>query len=169
MRIESSVTSVSWIPSEAITGMPKSTFEAGLTHYDDPPPDVLDDLEAWRDADRFRFANRLSAWIEVEGDRIVDAGYTGVGLIGATTVRLATRAATLEAFPLPDLQEPPEITETSARFVQTAGGRTGLPAPRRVNHPPFVQFSAPIAWTSLALTIHADGTADFDVAGASTS
>ena len=34
MRIESTVTSVSWIPSEAITGMPKSAFEVGFTHYD---------------------------------------------------------------------------------------------------------------------------------------
>ena len=173
MRIESSVTSVSWIPSEAITGMPKSVFEVGFTHYDDPLPDVLGadvrgSLEQWRDENRFRFANQLSAWIEVEGDQIVDAGYSGGGMIGVTTVKLATKTATVETFPLPDIQEPPEITATSARFVQTAGGRTGLPAPRRVSHPPFVQFTPPIAWTSLALTIHADGTADFDVAGAST-
>jgi hypothetical protein len=38
MRIESSVTSVSWIPSEAITGMAKVPFEAGFTHYDVPRP-----------------------------------------------------------------------------------------------------------------------------------
>ena len=59
MRIESSVTSLSWIPSEAVTGMNKAAFEAGFTHYDEPPPDVLDDLEELRDADRFRFANHL--------------------------------------------------------------------------------------------------------------
>ena len=41
MRIESSVTSVSWIPSEAIEGLAKLPFEAGLTHYDQAPPDVL--------------------------------------------------------------------------------------------------------------------------------
>src|SRR6476620_2957471 len=163
MRIDSTVTSVSWIPSEAISGMPKSVFEVGFTHYDDPLPDELASLERWREENRFRFANQLSAWIEVEGDQIVDAGYSGGGMIG-----VATETATVETFPLPDIQEPPEITATSARFVQTAGGRTGLPAPRRVNHPPFVQFTPPIAWTSLSLTIHADGTADFDVAGAST-
>jgi hypothetical protein len=168
MRIESSVTSVSWIPSEAITGMPRSFFDVGFTHYDDPLPDVLEDLTKWRDENRFRFANQLSAWIEVEGDQIVDAGYSGGGMIGVTTVNLASKTATVETFPLPDIQEPPEITATSAKFVQTAGGRTGLPAPRRVNHPPFVQFTPPIAWTSLALTIHADGTSDLDVAGAST-
>ncbi len=59
MRIESSVTSISWIPSEAITGMTKMPFEAGVTHYDEPPPDVIDGLDALRAADRFRFANEL--------------------------------------------------------------------------------------------------------------
>ncbi len=38
MRIESSVTSVSWIPSEAIEGLPKLPFELGIGHYDEPPP-----------------------------------------------------------------------------------------------------------------------------------
>ena len=169
MRIESSVTSVSWIPSEAVTGMTKSAFEAGFTHYDEPLPDVIEDLEALRLADRFRFANRLEAWIDVEDGRIVAAGYTGGGAIGATTVRLGSKdLATLEAFPLPDKQEPPEIGATGVRFVQTAGGRTGVPAPRRVSHPPFVQFTAPIAWTSLALEINTDGTSSFEVVGAST-
>jgi Cyclic nucleotide-binding domain len=51
--------------------------------------------------------------------------------------------------------------------VQTTGGRTGLPAPRRVKHPPFVQFRAPTVWTTLALTIFADGTSSFEVLGAS--
>ena len=51
--------------------------------------------------------------------------------------------------------------------MQTTGGRTGLPAPRRVKHPPFVQFRAPTVWTTLALTIRADGTSSFEVVGAS--
>ena len=41
MRIESSVTSISWIPSEAVAGMTKSVFEIGFSHYDDAPPDDL--------------------------------------------------------------------------------------------------------------------------------
>ena len=36
----------------------------------------LDELQA---ADRFRFVNRLEAWIEVEDGRIVDAGQRGGG------------------------------------------------------------------------------------------
>ena len=41
MRIESSVTSVSWIPSEAVTGVTKGAFETGFAHYDDAPPDDI--------------------------------------------------------------------------------------------------------------------------------
>jgi len=166
MRIESSVTSISWIPSEAVTGMTKLPFEVGVTHYDNPPPDVIDDLEGLGAADGFRFANRLRAWIEVENGKIVDRGYTGGAVMGSTTVRLG-KQATFQAIGFPELQREPEVTATSVRFVQTAGGRPGIPAPRRVRHPPFVQLKGPTVWTTLALTIGADGTARFDLAGAS--
>jgi hypothetical protein len=66
MRYESSVTSVSWIPSEAVEGIVRYGFDVGPGHYDDPPPDTLGDLHEWRAADRFRFANQLRAWIEVD-------------------------------------------------------------------------------------------------------
>ena len=39
MRVESAVTSVSWIPSEAVAGLAKMGFTAGAVRYDDPPPD----------------------------------------------------------------------------------------------------------------------------------
>jgi hypothetical protein len=168
MRVESSVTSVSWIPSEAVTGpVLKGTFESGFTSYDDPPPDTIDDLDRWRAEGRFRFANRLQAWAEVEHGRIVDAGCTGGGLMGATTVRLAKLRATFQPVALPDIRPEPTRTDDAVTFVQTTGGRTGLPAPRRVKHPPFLQFRAPTVWTTLALTIRADGTSSFEVLGAS--
>src|SRR5690242_14347672 len=131
-RFESSVTAVSWIPSEAITGPSKVPFEMGVTHYDSPPPDRLDSIEELRTSDRFREANELRAFIEVEDGRIVDAGHLGKGHIGATTVRVGPAAVRFPAVHLPDLQPEPEIGETSARFVQTVGGRMGLPTPRPV-------------------------------------
>jgi hypothetical protein len=167
MRIESSVTSLSWIPSEAVTGLNKAVFGSGFAHYDEPPPDVVDDLKALRAADRFRFVNRLAAWVEVDGGRIVAAGYSGGGLMGSTTVRVGRRDATFAALGLPDLQREAEISATEARFVQTTGGRTALPAPRRVRRPPFVQLKAPTVWTTLALTIGADGSAEHELLGAS--
>ncbi len=167
MRIESSVTSISWIPSEAVTGMTKLPFDVGIGHYDVPPPDVIDDLGGLRAADRFRFANELRAWIEVEGGRVVDYGHEGGGHIGSTTLRLVGRQVAFQAVPLPDLRPEPEVASDSVRFVQTAGGRTGVPAPRHVNHPPFVQLAAPLAWTTLALTIHANGDSEYDLVGAS--
>ncbi len=166
-RFESSVTAVSWIPSEAITGPSKIPFEFGVTHYDQPPPDHLDDLEELRTTDRFREANELRAFIEVEDGRIVRAGHLGQGHIGATTVRVGPAAVRFPAVQLPDIQHEPEIGPDSVRFVQTVGGRMGLPTPRPVPHKPFVQFWPSIAWTTLALTINADGTSSHELVGAS--
>jgi hypothetical protein len=166
-RFESSVTAVSWIPSEAITGPSKIPFEFGVTHYDEPPPDQLDDLEQLRTSDRFREANELRGFIEVEDGKIVGAGHLGQGHIGATTVRVGPAALRFPAVHLPDIQADPEVGASSVRFVQTVGGRMGLPTPRPVPHKPFVQFWPSIAWTTLALTINADGSSSHELVGAS--
>jgi hypothetical protein len=60
-----------------------------------------------------------------------------------------------------------EIGDGWVRFTQTAGGRTGMPAPRSVRGKPYFQINSAIAWTTLALTIHADGTSEHELAGAS--
>jgi hypothetical protein len=194
MRHESCVTSLSWIPSEAVTGTTRVFFDAGFTHYDEPPPAVLGDIEELRAADRFRFANVLRAWIDVdESGRITTGGYGGGGLMGATTIRLGSLSRTFQAVALPDLRREPERGRAQSgggreargreqqsagageteqdgrwmRFVQTVGGRTGLPAPRPVRHPPFVQWHAPLVWTTLSLTLYADGRSEYAVVGAS--
>ncbi|MFZ0179177.1 MAG: cyclic nucleotide-binding domain-containing protein [Candidatus Dormiibacterota bacterium] len=167
MRIESSVTSISWIPSEAVQGLTKVPFEMGLAHYDDPPPDHVDSLAALQEADRFRFANHLSAWIEVDGGRIVDRGQAGGGQIGSTTIRLGGRGMTFAAVAFPDKRPVPVAGDGWVRFTQTAGGRTGVPAPRKVNRPPFIQLAAPLAWTSLTLTLFSDGRSLHELTGAS--
>jgi Cyclic nucleotide-binding domain len=168
MRYESSVTSVSWIPSEAVTGSMRVAFDVGIGRYDDPPPDEITDLAGLQAADRFRFANPLRAWIEVAPDgRIADAGYAGGGMIGSTTIRLGALKYRFQAAKLPDIQHAPEFGDGWVRFAQTVGGRTGAPMPRRVSRKPFVQWQAPLVWTTLALTLHADGRAQFEMPGAS--
>jgi hypothetical protein len=140
----------------------------GISHYDDPPPDRIDDLGALRDADRFRYANHLEAWVEVDhGGNITDAGYTGGGMMGATTLRLRGSSVTIPAVAFPDLRPEPLIEDCRAVFTQTAGGRTGAPMPRRVDRPPFVQITAPTAWTTLRLVLEANGSSRFEVVGAS--
>ena len=168
MRHSSSVTSVSWIPSEAIPGPMKIPFSLGIGHYDPPLPGELGDLVEWRDADRFRFANNLAAWIEVDdGGTITDCGHTGQGLIGSTTLRLGPSSVTFTAFSYPDLQNEPERGDGWVKFQQTVGGRTGAPMPRTVSRKPFVQLSAPTVWTTLEMTLHADGRSEWEMTGAS--
>ena len=169
MRIESSVTSISWIPSEAIEGMPKLPFEIGIGHYDPPPPDSLSrgDLAVLRDEDRYREANELKAWIDVEDGKIVGHGYSGGGYVGSTTFRFGIKDVVVPGVAFEVLRSEPEVSGDSVRFVQTVGGRAGFPAPRRVKQKPFVRVHSATAWTTLALTIRADGSSEHEVVGAS--
>ena len=167
MRVESSVTSITWIPSEAISGMPKMPFEMGIAHYDEPPPDRIDDLEALHENDLFREANELKAWIEVDDGEIVDQGYSGEGRIGVTRIKLGSREIAFAAVQYPLLQAEPEIGDGWVKFVQSAGGHMGLPAPRRVRGKPFMRIKSASAWTTLQLIIYADGTSKHSLVGAS--
>ncbi len=172
MEVRSSITTISWIPSEAVEGLADAAFKAGFTHYDLAPPDMIGPdvasaLEELRQADRFRFANHLAAAADFDDDgRCVRANYLGGGAIGSTTVRFGKRF-TVAAVSLPDRQAEPEIGDGWVRFVQTAGGRTGVPAPRPVRRAPFVQFLAPIAWSTVELVLFADGRAEGRLVGAS--
>ncbi|HEY5193078.1 MAG TPA: hypothetical protein VIJ39_04285 [Solirubrobacteraceae bacterium] len=48
MRHKSKITSLSWIPSEAVEGIMRIPFDAGIAHYDPPPPEKINDLKALR-------------------------------------------------------------------------------------------------------------------------
>jgi hypothetical protein len=167
-RHESVVTSLSWIPTEAIEGAQRLAFDSGITHYDPPPPAEGMNVERLRDEDRFRFANELRAFIAVDrSGKIVDCGYEGRGLMGTTLVNLKAVKHRFQAVQLPTIQREPELGDGWVRFVQTCGGRTGVPAPRRVRRRPFVQWQAPLVWTTLTLTLHADGRSEQALIGAS--
>jgi hypothetical protein len=139
----------------------------GVAHYDDPPPDKLEDLEALREADAFREANELRAWVEFDDGKPSLYGYSGGGHIGITRIKLGRRELAFAAVQYPLLQAEPEVGDGSVTFRQSAGGHMGLPAPRRVSGKPFFKIRSASAWTTLALTIHADGSYEHEVVGAS--
>lgn len=173
MRIERSITTVSWIPSDVMEGMGKMATRMKMAHHDPPPPDSLGSdvpaaLDELQSNDRFRFANQLRAYVDVdESGRITGHGYSGGGMIGATTVGLGVGSITIPAIKLDDRQGEPDVTSERVRFTQTVGGRTGAPMPRAVKHAPFVQYRAPTVWTTLELTIWADGRHEGKMVGAS--
>jgi hypothetical protein len=154
MRIESSVTSVSWIPSE---GVPQLPIEIGSFHYGTPPPEALDGADLLHAARAFPGANELRAWIEVKDGQVVDCGQEGRTGTGATRFRLGFQEVVFPAVAFPPLRPPHLVTERAVRFVQTAGARLALPSPRRLRHKPFFQLTSAPIWTTLALTIHTDG------------
>lgn len=179
MRLTATTTSLSWIPSDSVWGPLKLGFDLGLSHWDQPMPDRLAgvaDIDALHEEGRFRFANILQVWADVEDGRIVGHGFgERSGLImGETTVRLARGGVTFAAVGLPVLRSA-EVSQdgtadgsgSSVVFRQTAGGRTAIPLPRPVPHPPFVRWQAPLVWTTLDLTLRADGTSEGRMVGAS--
>jgi hypothetical protein len=167
MRVSSSVTSISWIPSEAIAGITRLPFDLHVTHYDDPPPDHIDDIDDLHRRGAFRFANLLRAWVEVEDGRIVDVGQDGRELLSKTLVGLGRMSVGFSPTAFPMLRDPPDWGSESATFTQTAGGRPGVPAPRVVQGRPFVKLEGPNVWTTLSLTLGADGTSTWSLVGAS--
>lgn len=170
-RVRGRITSISWIPDEAVTGMAKVSFDHGLTHYDQPPPDVVrdvDELRRWAEADRFRFANHLSAWADVENGVVVDAGFDedSVVVMGGSTLQLGPFSTRLAATPLPEVRHDPVLVRDRASLTQSAGGRAALPAPRRVTRAG-LRVLAPLVWTTLQVTLAADGTVRAELTGAS--
>ena len=172
-RHTAAVTTLSWIPSEAIEDAPllKAPFSMHLMHYDTPPPDRLPDvsLEELADNDAFRFAHRLAVSIDVDDGRVVAARYEGDsrGVMGGTTIGLGNLGARLRSVPMPLLRDEPVVTATSVTFEQTFGGRTGWPAPRLVDDRPYARWRAPLVWTTLRVTLYADGHTDVTMPGAS--
>jgi len=136
-------------------------------HYDDPPADQIDDVQALARSGAVRFINQQRAWLEVDNGSIVGHGQSGRGWMGRTKLGFGSRMILYPTIGMPDLRPEPVSTSESVRFVQTTGGRPALPLPRKLNRPPFVQIIPPIVWTTLALTIQADGSATHEVVGAS--
>jgi hypothetical protein len=118
--------------AEAVSGLTKAGFTAGIVHYDDPPPDAITDLAGLHAAEPFRFANHLAAWIDVRDGHVADAGYSGRGYITRTRMRAGSlREVTFQPAEFPEIKATPEISATGARFTQATGGRTGRRSPGR--------------------------------------
>jgi Cyclic nucleotide-binding domain len=167
VRIQSSVTAVSWVPAESVEGGQRLQFHVGAAQYDDPPPTHLDDLEALLAAGRARLANRLEGHLEVDQGRVVAAGQGGQGYVGAAREAAGAAQVGFAAVPLPDLRPEPETGDGWVRFTQTAGGLLSLGLPCRQGPGDATRLAAPAAWTTLTLTLHADGRSDLALAGAS--
>lgn len=166
MRVESKITSVSWIPSESVSGLSRQFIQL-VSHYDPPPPDHLERLDALRASDRFRFANVLEAWVEFDGNVPVAHGAHGALLMGSSTGHFGPISLTVKGIEMPTIRPEADVGDGWVRMHQTAGGRTAFPLPRRRTTAPFLRVQSPIVWTTLELTLHANGSAQGMMTGAS--
>jgi Cyclic nucleotide-binding domain len=166
MRVDASATAITWLPFAALDRMPVVPLELAVAHYDEPPPEVVPELDELRRQDAFREANELVAWIEVDGGEIVDHGQSGRSLIGEGP-ELEAQQVSFTTVEFPVIQPEPEVGDGWVRFTQTVGGRIGLPAPRRVVGRPYFHVGAVSAWTTLELLVRADGTSEARLVAAS--
>jgi Cyclic nucleotide-binding domain len=160
MRIESSVTAITWLPFAALDALPELPIGIAVAHYDEPPPVVLGDLDELRDADRFREANQLLGWIEIDRGRIVDYGRDGRSVVTGAGLELDGGQIAFPAIEFPVLRPEPEVGNGYVRFQQTVGGRIGFPVPRPLRGRGYFHIGSAQAWTTLELVIRADGSSD---------
>ena len=173
MEVRSSVTAISWIPSEAVTGLTDAAFKAGFTHYDPAPPDAIGPdvpatIEDLRIADRFRFANHLVAVAEFDDDgRCVRPSYTGAGAIGATTVRFGKRFTVAAVQPARSPGRARDRRRLGALQPDRGWAHRAARATSRSPAAVRAATSRRSAWSTLELVLHADGRAEGRLVGAS--
>lgn len=167
MRIESSVTAITWLPFAVLDAMPDLPLGIAVAHYDEPPPDPLRDLDRLRGSDAFREANELRAWVRVENGRIVEHGRDGRGVVVGARVDLAADQVAFPAVEFPVIRPDAQVGDGFVRFQQTVGGRIGLPAPRQLRGKPYLHIGSATAWTTLELIIRADGSSEGRLVAAS--
>jgi cyclic nucleotide-binding protein len=160
MRIASSVTAITWLPFAALDALPELPIGIAVAHYDEPPPEVLGDLDELRDGDRFREANQLQGWIEVEGGRIIGYGRDGRSVVTGAGLDLDAGQIAFPAIEFPVIRPEPEIGDGFVRFQQTVGGRIGFPVPRPLRGRGYFYIGSAEAWTTLELVIRGDGSSD---------
>jgi len=167
MQIARTAISVSWIPSDSIPGLLRLPMEKGLMHYDPPPPLTIADLEPMRRRGEFRFANVLRAWIDVEDGKIRDYRYAGGVMMGLTPFSAGRLRVLLPTKANPVIQHSPQLIGDAVTFVQTAGGRPGFSFLAPASHRPFLVTRPFTIWTTIELTINADGSSRQRLVGAS--
>lgn len=167
MQIARTATTVSWIPSDSISGLLRLPMEKGIMHYDPPPPLSLTDLDSMRRRGEFRFANVLRAWIYVEDGKIRDYGYAGGVVMGRTPISVGPLRVLLPTKANTVIQHEPQLTEDAVTFTQTAGGRPEFSFLKPSLRWPFLVTRPFTIWTTVELTISANGTCRQRLTGAS--
>jgi hypothetical protein len=167
VRIESSVTAITWLPFAALDALPNMPLGFAVAHYDEHPGERLGDVAKLRETDSIREANELCAWIEEDDAEIVDHGHMGRGVVAGVGRAPGPEQLAFPAVEYPIIRPEPEVGEGWVRFTQTVGGRIGLPAPRPVRGKPYFHIGSALAWTTVELLIHADGESEGRLVAAS--
>ena len=172
MRYESSVTSLSWIPSEAVTGVSRVAFDSGLHPLRRPAARPRSTTSRrCGTADRFRFANVLRGLdrggrpgqhhrLRLPGRRPDGLDHREAGAACGNASRRCT---------LPDIQRRSRRRRATAGCGSSRRPAAGPGSPPRGGCAGGRSSSGRRRWCGprLSLTLHADGRAEYEVIGAS--
>ena len=109
----------------------------------------------------------LSAYVDVEDGQLSGCGYTGGKVMGLTPVTPGPLQVMLPTIGHHDIQWQPAISGDEVTFVESAGGRPGFSFLKPTWRWPFLVTKPFTIWTTLKLTIKADGTSTQALIGAS--
>jgi Cyclic nucleotide-binding domain len=163
VRVESRVFSLSWVPSDVVTGLARLPFDLSIAPADSPPPTLVTHPYSLVRESRVRHANALRAWAKFdEQGRPTEFDYD---ISDPDFMQYIGKPVSFGEFP--ELRHEPRVEGDSVTFVQSAGGRVGGSVPHHVRGKTLFRFAAPVAWTTLALTISSDGSSRGELVGAS--
>ena len=155
------VTSSRWIPSEAVTGLNKAIFGTGFTHYDAAAAGRRSsDLEALRDGGSVPLRQPpvgLDRGRRTAGSST--PATTGGVLMGSTTVAAGRQGRDLRGGLAARPPARPVDRRRTSGHLRADRRRPHRRCPRRAGSTARRSCSsqAPTVWTTLSLTIHADG------------
>ena len=127
MRYESCVTSLSWIPSEAVTGCHPDGVRLRVHALRRPASGGARRPRGAAGGGPVPLRERLQAWIEVDDGRIAGRGYDGGGDDGRHHDARRRSAPHLPGRRAARPAARRSIGDGWMRFVQTTGGRTARP------------------------------------------
>jgi hypothetical protein len=151
------------VPSDVVTGLARLPFELSIQSADSPPPTLVTHPYSLVRENRVRQANALRAWAKFDKQgRPSEFDYD---ISDPDFMEYIWKPLSFGEFP--ELRREPQVGTDSVTFVQSAGGRLGGSVPHHVRGKTFFRFHAPVAWTTLALTISSDGSSRGELLGAS--
>ena len=156
-------------PHRSDRGRTAAGLRLGITHYDPPPPDRghgLGGAAARPTASASPTSSGLRS-PSTEGGGSSTAGTRAAGSWGRPWCNLGPSSTVSRPSNCPTSSTSPSAATAGCASSRPAAAAPVCPHRGGSGVSPFVQWQAPLVWTTLSLTLHADGRTEYALIGAS--